>query len=132
MTRVYERPEEAAAVGKRARADLLEGHSYERTADFIRARLSGIPESVRRLLEIREPLDHAAATLDQPPGYGLAGETSFLNRIVRRVLRRILWPQLAEQRRLDAELVDSVKGVMRELDRVVTQSQRNGSDPTGL
>jgi glycosyltransferase involved in cell wall biosynthesis len=122
MRHVYERPEEAQAVGEQARTDLLERHSLRRTGEFIRERLEQIPERDRRLLEIREPLDHAAAIVQGLPGEGLAqGSGSFFARILRRVVRRILWPELAEQRRLDAALVDALQALVRELDRVVRE-----------
>jgi glycosyltransferase involved in cell wall biosynthesis len=116
MRRVYDRPEESEAIGERARSDLLEQHSLDRTGDFIRERLSAIPERRRRLLEIQEPLDHAAAAARQMPGDSFEESASSGTRLVRRLLRRALWPELAAQRRLDAALVDSLQAVVRELE----------------
>jgi glycosyltransferase involved in cell wall biosynthesis len=123
MRRVYERPEEAALVGERARRSLLERHSLDRTGAFIRERLERVPEGTRRLLEAREPLDHAAAMAGRPPGEGLDQHFSHSPvRILRHFLRRVLWPEFAEQRRLDASMIDSLQGLVAELDRDLRES----------
>jgi glycosyltransferase involved in cell wall biosynthesis len=131
MRRVYERPEEAALVGERARRSLLERHSLDPTGAFIRERLERVPERTRRLLEAREPLDHAAAIAGSAPGEGLDQHFSHSPlRILRRFLRRVLWPEFAEQRRLDASVVESLQGLVAELDRDLREApdRRQGED----
>lgn len=116
MRRVYESPEEARAVGERARRDLAETHSLDRAATFVAERFRAIPEERRRLLELKEPLQHAAVDVRRPPGESLAGLGSRPTRILRRALQKLLWPELAAQRELDARLVESLQALVREHD----------------
>ncbi len=113
MRRVYERPDEAREVGERAASDIREQHSIERSAEFLRERLNEISTSDRRWLEVRGPVDHAAATASTPPGASLVGGPLRPVRLLRRLLRRLLWPDLVEQRQLDAALVESLRSVER-------------------
>ena len=117
MRRVYERPDEALAVGGRARRELLTSHSLDRTAAFMEERLAAIPEERRRLLELQEPIQHAAVDVRSLPGESLAGPGSRVTRLLRGALRKLLWPELAAQRELDAKLVESLQALARELDR---------------
>jgi glycosyltransferase involved in cell wall biosynthesis len=110
---VYDRRDEARAVGERARGDLRERHTLDRTAEFIRERVSEIPGHERLFLAVRGPLDHAAERAQSVPGQSLekkAGGSSPV-RAVRLMLRRALWPELADQRRLDNELIESLRAL---------------------
>jgi glycosyltransferase involved in cell wall biosynthesis len=111
MRRIYERPEEARQVGSKASVDLRERHSLDRTAEFIAQRLERIPEAARALLRARGALDHAAAIASLAPGDSLerSPEGPAVVRLLRRLLRRALWPELVEQRRLDAAMVESLR-----------------------
>jgi glycosyltransferase involved in cell wall biosynthesis len=117
MRRVYEQPDEARAVGERARRDLLAAHSLNHAAAFVTERLAGIPEERRRLLELQEPLQRAAAEVQRPPGASLEAPGSRPTQMLRRALRKLLWPELAAQQELDAKLVSSLEALARELDR---------------
>ena len=94
----------------------MEKHSLDRTAEFMRERLKDIPAKEREILKARGPLDRAAWAAQQHPGESLAsGEgTSRVTRPLRGFLRRILWPELASQRRLDADLAEAVQALVRE------------------
>jgi glycosyltransferase involved in cell wall biosynthesis len=116
---LYERPDEARAVGERARRELIASHSLDRAAAFIGERVRAIPEERRRFLEAQEPLQHAAARLRRLPGESLAAPGSRGTGMLRRALRKLLWPELAAQQELDKKLVESVEAVARELDRAV-------------
>jgi len=121
MRRVYDNPEEARAVGERGRRELLASHSLERAAAFMKRRLVAIPEERRQVLELHEPIRQAAARLREMPGESLAAPGSPVTRLVRGALRKLLWPELAAQRELDARLVESLEGLARELERTVRQ-----------
>jgi glycosyltransferase involved in cell wall biosynthesis len=121
MRRVYERPDEALEVGERARRDLQEHHSVDQAAAFIRHRLDEIPRHPGFLRDVRGPLERAAAIAAREPGASLvehSGRTGFLRRLV----RRVLWPELEQQRRLDAAMIESLRALERitreELDRL--------------
>jgi glycosyltransferase involved in cell wall biosynthesis len=116
MRHVYEHRDEARAVGERARKDLLASHSLESAAAFIRERLAAIPEDRRRLLEVQEPIRRAAVHLQGLPGDRLAEPGARISGIVRRGLRKLLWPELSAQRKLDREVVESLEALLRELE----------------
>jgi glycosyltransferase involved in cell wall biosynthesis len=129
MRYVYENPEEAERRGARARKDLLERHSLERTAEFLRERLPQIPQRERAfLLKLREPIDRAAAIARRPPGESLERSAQrFVTRLVRRLLARLLWPLLSEQRELDAELIASqrsLQAAVRDQERRLAELER--------
>ena len=113
MRHVYERPEESRTVGERARSDLLKFHPLDRTAEFVRERVSAIPRHERLFLAARGPLDQAAERADSAPGRSLESAEARTSpvRAVRLALRRALWPELADQRRLDKELIDSLRAL---------------------
>jgi hypothetical protein len=110
IRRVFERRDEAERIGQQAASDIRERHSLDRTAEFLRERLERIPESARKIADVRGALDYAAELAGLPPGHGL--EESPNDRragFLRRLLRRALWPEFAEQRRLDAAVIDSMR-----------------------
>jgi glycosyltransferase involved in cell wall biosynthesis len=113
MRQVYERPEEARTVGERARSDLRERHTLDRTAEFVRERVSEIPRHERLFLAARGPLDHAAERAQSVPGQSLESTAARSSPVhaVRLMLRRALWPELAHQRRLDGELIESLRAL---------------------
>jgi glycosyltransferase involved in cell wall biosynthesis len=113
MRRVFERPEESKAVGERARADLRERCTLDVTADFIRERLTEIPGNERLFLAARGPLDHAAERAHSAPGHSLENSSARPSPVhaVRLALRRALWPELADQRQLDKELIESLRAL---------------------
>jgi SAM-dependent methyltransferase len=59
------------------------------------------------------PIDEAASLVWGEPGESLAEATSRnpLTKLVRSVLRRALWPELAEQQRIAQKLVESVRAL---------------------
>jgi glycosyltransferase involved in cell wall biosynthesis len=121
MRRVYERPDAAREVGERARRDLQQHHSVDQAAAFIRHRLDEIPRHAGFLRDVRGPLERAAAIAAREPGASLV-EHSGRTGVLRRLVRRVLWPELDEQRRLDAAMIESLRALERitreELDRL--------------
>ncbi len=116
MRWVYDHPEEARTVGERARRDLVEKHSLERTGEFMRRRLEEIPERERMELKARGPVDRAAWAAQRHPGASLvSANASRITRVLRAFLRRLLWPELASQRQLDADLADAAQALIEEL-----------------
>lgn len=124
MRHVYDHPQEAHSVGQQASRDLRERHSLDRTAQFVAERLQQIPEAARTLLAVRGALDHAAEIAGLAPGDSLerVRRRTPAGRFLRGLLRRALWPELAEQRRLDSALVESMRRLIdvygAELDRL--------------
>jgi glycosyltransferase involved in cell wall biosynthesis len=131
MRRVYEQPWEARQKGQRARNDIGGLHTIDRTAAFIRERLKEIPRRERLFLDVRGPLEHAAAMVETAPGVSLENRAagSWAVRALRLILRRALWPELAEQRRLDSALIESLRALERvsrtELDALRRDAGRN-------
>ena len=125
MRRVYEQPDEAREVGERARDDLRERHAIDRTSDFIRERVKGIPDHERSFLAVRGPLGCAAETAESAPGKSLesSGRRSSPVRRLRRILLRALWPELAAQRGLDSALIESLRAL-----EGISRSQRKQLD----
>jgi len=125
MRRVYEQPDEAREVGERARDDLRERHAIDRTSDFIRERVKGIPDHERSFLAVRGPLGRAAETAESAPGKSLesSGRRSSPVRRLRRILLRALWPELAAQRGLDSALIESLRAL-----EGISRSQRKQLD----
>ena len=117
MRRVYERQDEARAVGERAHSDLVASHSLDRAAAFVRERVAAIPDDRRQLLELKEPLERAAVRLRELPGESLAASGPPGVRTLRRALRKLLWPELQAQRELDEKLVRSLEALAGELER---------------
>lgn len=123
LRRVHDDPAAARALGDRARAEILESFSLERTARFISDRLDDLrtrptrtartPTRDARLAILRatEELERGvAASLRQPRRrWSPAG-------LVRRLLVRALWPYLVDQQRAYAAVVDTLVLLQRSLD----------------
>jgi len=136
MRRVYERPDEAGRIGKRGRDDLQKRHTLDRTAEFIRERVNGIPDQERSFLAVRGPLERAAEIAQTAPGQSFesAGRRSSPVRRSRLMLVRALWPELAAQRALGTALIESLRSLERinksqqsrldELERIVEELKR--------
>jgi glycosyltransferase involved in cell wall biosynthesis len=124
MRRVYERPDEAGVLGERGREAILKRHTVSRTAEFIRKRFEEIPHHPELLRYVRGPLEEAASISAKPPGASIAtGKGRSPTTLLRALLRRALWPEFAEQRRLDAAVIDSLRG----LEQVIrSESKRIG------
>jgi glycosyltransferase involved in cell wall biosynthesis len=128
MRDVYDRPEKAREVGERARRDLQERHTVDQAAAFIRNRLDKIPRHPGLLRDVRGPLERAAAIAAREPGASLL-EHSGRTGLLRRLARRVLWPELEQQRRLDSAMIESLRALERitreELDRLERRDRRD-------
>jgi glycosyltransferase involved in cell wall biosynthesis len=119
----WERPDEARALGQRARAELSQQLASERTTEFIRDRLAGTCSSFQHGgqaggHDARPPLLRSTLQLGRGLGADLArterrGPVSWL----RRMLYRALWPYLEEERRYQASVLDTLE--------VLEKSQRD-------
>jgi glycosyltransferase involved in cell wall biosynthesis len=117
MRGVFDSPGEARRIGQCARRDVSR-HTLDRTAAFVRERLDSIPSYERFLLSARAPLDHAFAAVSKAPGGSLEGSRSSAGSVVRKLFRRVLWPELVEQRQIALTLAESLRAVV-----VVTREQ---------
>ena len=99
---VWEAPDVARQLGARAREQILDRCSPERTAEFVATRLDELRDVRReRSAKALEQLVPGAPLID-PGGRSPA-------RAVRRLLQRLLWPYLAEQLAFDAALADALR-----------------------
>jgi glycosyltransferase involved in cell wall biosynthesis/SAM-dependent methyltransferase len=99
MRRVWERPEEARFLGERAREDVVLRHSVSKTGLFMSERFQQI-----------RARDTAAERERPMPGSALVGGRRLAPKtITRRLLRRLLWPQLLEQHTVDEMLAAAVR-----------------------
>jgi glycosyltransferase involved in cell wall biosynthesis len=112
MRHVYEHPSEAAERGARGRMDILRDFSLERAAQFVAGRLGEARATSGH--DVRSPLLRASAELSKGVGAGLASRgRSAPTAIVRRLLRRLLWPELARAQEVDAALLDAIRALER-------------------
>jgi glycosyltransferase involved in cell wall biosynthesis len=136
MRHAWEHPDEARAVGERAREDLLERFSLQRAADDVFDRLAdiraqGAVAGRASRHDARPALVEASRALAPEIGASLlrdrrARPTSS----VRRFLRRALWPYLAEQRRVDTAVVEAVTLLQRsieDIERRICQLEKSGA-----
>jgi hypothetical protein len=129
MRHAWERLAEALAVGERGRAELLERFSPERTARFVAGRLAelraqGAIAARASENDARPAILEVSQDLAKEPGAGLAKGRRAPTSLVRRFLRRALWPYLEEERRADRAVLDAVTSLQRsiqDLERRVLQ-----------
>ena len=130
MRHVWEHPDEARARGARARDLLLDRFPVARTAAFLEERLSdararGAIGARARRPDARPSLLEASRLLTQPLGKALAGGRRLgPTAAARRILRRALWPELEEHRRLDTELLEALVALQRTVQRLDERLQR--------
>ena len=119
---VWERPDEARAIGLRAQQEIVERFRPERTRAFVRDRLADARErgAVRARgseHDARPPILEASRELAGEVGEGLArGGGSPPTSLVRRLLQRALWPYLEEQRRFETSVLDALVTLHRSVE----------------
>jgi glycosyltransferase involved in cell wall biosynthesis len=120
MRRVWERPDEARALGHLAREDVLRRFSLHRTADFVSTRVTDL-----RAQRAARTRGHDARTAVVAARYALSGDVGASlaadrgtrpSSFVSRLLRRALWPYLEEQRSVDMAVLDAVTSLQRSID----------------
>jgi glycosyltransferase involved in cell wall biosynthesis len=119
MRRVYENQDAARALGERGRASILSAFSLERAAEFVSGRLS--EARARHELaahsseyDARTPILRASAGLSEGVGDALASRAGRSpTSLVRRLLRRLLWPELARQHELDSAMLEALSALER-------------------
>ena len=108
---VWQRPDEARARAERGRADLTRRLSPEATGAAMAERLELIRER-RRVSRVQQ----AARPM---PGHALVeGPVATPTSIARRLLRRLLWPELIARAAREQEIEASVAAVQRTLESV--------------
>jgi glycosyltransferase involved in cell wall biosynthesis len=122
MRRVYEQPKEAAALGERGRADILRTLSVERAAAFVADRLAdaracrGTAARSPRY-DVRTPILRSSSELSKGVGAGLASRSGRSpTALVRRLLLRFLWPELARSHEVDTTMVEALRALERSRD----------------
>ena len=119
MRRAWEHPDEARARGALARDRLLARFPLERTAGFVEERLAdararGAIDARSRHADGRPSLLEASRMLDEAPGHGLERGPRFApTSVIRRLVRRALWPELEERRRLDTATLQALAALQR-------------------
>ena len=129
MRRVWEHPDEAQALGGRARDDLLGRFSLRRTADFVERRLEDLRANGARAPQTsghdaRPAIVEASHMLADDLGAGLADRGAAPASLVRRLLRRALWPYLEDQRRVDTAVLEAVSSLQRSVDELERRVRR--------
>jgi glycosyltransferase involved in cell wall biosynthesis len=142
MRYAWEHADEARELGRRAQDDVLTRFAPERTAAFIEQRLTelrthGAVTARSSVHDARPAIVDASRTLDAT-GMGEAlvrGSRSRPASFARRVLRRALWPHLAEQRRFETSVVDALTELHRSVDaqerRIARLEERLGLTDAG-
>lgn len=121
MRRVWEHPDDARALGERARHALLERFSPARTSAFMEGRVddlraSGAVAARVSVNDARPAILESSEGLAKELGYSLAVDRGALPAsATRRFLRRALWPYLDDRRRVDTALVDALTSLQRSI-----------------
>ncbi len=123
MRRVFDDPKAARELGERARADILDRFSVDRTAAFLAERIaSRATEAVES--EPAEPTrsrDAALEAVHRKLAQGPGGEFVRAKRhrpgvrTSRAVLRRLLWPYFVDQYELQSSVVEAINQLRSEL-----------------
>jgi hypothetical protein len=130
MRRVWERPDEAAARVKRARADIHRLYAPEVTGATARSRLErlremdlpgggGLGASAKLFADIERELEFDVRRGAQPEPRGLAG-------VVRRFVLRMIAPFTVHERRLDRAMFEALRELRTDFER----SRRSAGDTT--
>jgi hypothetical protein len=133
MRRVYADPESARRMGAEAGAVLLDHYSLDRTADFIVRRTEAGRNTVSlrsRSALARAQLADVSLALLNGPGSRLAAARGPRGG-ARRLLRRTLWPELAERHEIESSLLDVLTQTQRsleELERRIRELERAPDD----
>ena len=134
MRHVYENQHEASARGSRARDEILDRFSLERTAGQIAHRLRearerGAVSARTSQHDARPPILEASQELAKGVGESLAaGSGARPTSLGRRLLHRALWPYLEDQRRFETSVLDALTALQRsieDLERRVVQLEGN-------
>lgn len=136
MRWVREHPDEAGVRGTRARNDLDERFSTVGAARFVADRLSEIRRTTLAdpgfLQDTRQPIVDAALAVTHAPGAALRGVgVSTPASLVRRLVRRVLWPQLEAEREANAAVVGALVALeqsLRDLHERVARLERGRSE----
>jgi glycosyltransferase involved in cell wall biosynthesis len=102
MRFVWEDPDAARRLGRRAKEDVLRRNSPQRTAEFI----------ARRLDEIRAERSAKAADTRRAPLPGaplLETGRRYPTRLARRMLHRLLWPYFVEQQSFESAVAEALR-----------------------
>jgi glycosyltransferase involved in cell wall biosynthesis len=102
MRHVWEQPDEARRLGRRAQEDVLRRNTPQRTAEFVARRLDEI--RVERRAKAMDP--HRAP---RPGAPLLTTGRRRPTRFARRMLHRLLWPYLVEQQAFDTAVADALR-----------------------
>ena len=119
MREVWEDGDRSASLGRRARSDVLARFAPERAGRFVAARLAdararGAVHARTSAPDPRPAILELSRAQSQPLGLGLASQgRSRPTRWVRRILRRALWPELAAQGEVDANVLAAVEALHR-------------------
>jgi glycosyltransferase involved in cell wall biosynthesis len=116
MRRVYSDPERARRIGARSGAALLDRHSVERAAEFMRERFAAARATIPSgpWVEQRRHVLRAALQVSHGPALGAAEQCAGgLEGRLQRALLRALWPYLEDQHAFDVEVVDALARMQR-------------------
>jgi glycosyltransferase involved in cell wall biosynthesis len=123
MRRVWEHPDEARAIGAAGREAILHRFPPGRTADFVMGRLAEARRrgAVRARTSVHDArpaiLDASRLAAEKGVGESLArGRRAAPVSLVRRLLRRALWPQLEAQQRFELAVLEALTTLQRSLD----------------
>ena len=143
MRHVYDNPDEAEARGQRAREDMREHHSPQRTASFIADRITTIRKTTvlattrdvaavaERAPQPRKALERAERYITEGPENPLDAPSQLraVGRVYRRLLFRLLRPYAVRQRELELAVVESIRDVHRDAAaEIETTAERHSSE----
>jgi glycosyltransferase involved in cell wall biosynthesis len=112
MRRVIEHPDEAAERGSRGRETIGRGHSLDRLADFVAARVGEIERLPKEVRTTEVPVERAARFLAVGPSLSWSapsGRFGALGVLARRALMRVLKPYLVRQREWESLVIEALR-----------------------
>lgn len=137
MRELWERPDEARALGSSAREDILARFTRERTRSFVEGRLvdartRGAVQARAAAHDSRPPILEASHVIADGIGGSLARSEGLRPAsFVRRFLHRALWPYLEERARFEGAVVDALTTMHRsaeELEQRVLRLESRSDD----
>lgn len=133
MRELYEDPELAGELGRRAREHVAEVLSLDRTAAFIASRLGTIWELRANIPGRASGVERAGRYLREGPTVPITARSRLgpLGRLYRRAMYRALRPYTARHAEFEHAVVDGLQELRNELGTVETEIQRlaNGTRP---
>jgi glycosyltransferase involved in cell wall biosynthesis len=133
MRELYEDPDGARELGRRAREHVADVLSPDRTAAFLASRLGTIQELRASIPGPGSAIEHASRYIREGPSAPIGADSRLgaLGRLYRRFIYRALRPYTARHAEFEHAVVDGLQELRNELGTVETEIQRLANGTRG-